>query len=63
MVHYVPDEGVDDGPVIASREVEILADDTIESLTSRVHTAEHELLVAALDALVSGRWRAPQACP
>ena len=32
MVHYVPDEGVDDGPVIASVEVPIHADDTVEAL-------------------------------
>ena len=35
MVHYVVDEGVDDGPVIASEEVPILPDDSIETLTGR----------------------------
>ena len=48
MVHYVPDEGVDDGPVIASREVPIHPSDTIETLRSRIQAAEHELLVAAI---------------
>jgi len=48
MVHYVPDEGVDDGPVIATREVAIRPDDSVESLTERVHRAEHEVLVEAI---------------
>ncbi len=48
MVHLVPDEGVDDGPVLATVEVPIRVDDTLESLAARVHAAEHELLVATL---------------
>ena len=48
MVHLVPDEGVDDGPVLSSRKVPILADDTRESLEARIHTVEHELLVETL---------------
>ena len=45
MVHLVPDEGVDDGPVLGTATVPIHPDDTLESLTARVHRAEHELLV------------------
>jgi phosphoribosylglycinamide formyltransferase 1 len=45
MVHLVPDEGVDDGPVLATAEVPILADDTLETLGARVHATEHRLLV------------------
>ena len=52
MVHFVPDEGVDDGPVIAMAEVPILADDTLESLTARVHATERTLLVSALRTIV-----------
>lgn len=48
MVHYVPDEGIDCGPVIAHRSVPILAGDTIETLTDRVHQTEHKLLVEAI---------------
>jgi len=48
MVHLVPDEGVDDGPVLGSTTVPIHPDDTLESLTARMHRAEHELLIAAL---------------
>ncbi|HEY4334135.1 MAG TPA: phosphoribosylglycinamide formyltransferase [Ilumatobacteraceae bacterium] len=59
MVHYVPDEGVDDGPVIASVEVPIRTDDDLESLTERVHAAEHALVVSALRQLTERRgWRA-----
>lgn len=53
MVHLVPDEGVDDGPVLATAEVPILPADTLDDLTARVHATEHELLVAALAALAS----------
>jgi len=51
MVHYVPDEGMDDGPVIATTEVEILPNDTLDTLSERVHAAERTLLVSALRAL------------
>lgn len=48
MVHWVPDEGVDDGPVIAVRPVEILPDDTPESFEARMRRTEHELYIEAL---------------
>jgi len=48
MVHLVPDEGVDDGPVLATETVAIRPDDTLESLTERVHATEHRLLVDTL---------------
>jgi phosphoribosylglycinamide formyltransferase-1 len=48
MVHRVPDEGVDDGPVLATVEVPIRLDDTLESLQARIHAAEHLLLVDTL---------------
>ena len=51
MVHLVPDEGVDDGPVLATTTVPIEVDDTLESLTARVHDAEHRLLVSTLTTL------------
>lgn len=48
MVHLVPDEGVDDGPVLASQRVPIAADDTRETLEARLHEVEHELFVATI---------------
>jgi len=53
MVHLVPDEGVDDGPVLATRTVPIHAGDTLDSLAERVHATEHELLVATLATLAT----------
>ena len=52
MVHLVPDEGVDDGPVLATREIPILADDDRDALETRIHAVEHELLVAAVGEFV-----------
>ena len=48
MVHLVPDEGVDSGPVLATATVPIQPDDTLESLTDRIHATEHRLLVSTL---------------
>lgn len=48
MVHLVPDEGVDDGPVLASRRVPIDASGTLEAFAASVHDTEHELLVETL---------------
>jgi phosphoribosylglycinamide formyltransferase 1 len=52
MVHLVPDEGVDNGPVLATEIVPIHKDDTLESLEIRIHKTEHKLLVATLKKLV-----------
>jgi formyltetrahydrofolate-dependent phosphoribosylglycinamide formyltransferase len=54
MVHLVPDEQVDRGPVLATAEVPIYPSDTLESLTKRMHQAEHRVLVGALDRLIQG---------
>ncbi len=48
MIHLVPDEGVDCGPVLMQEEVPILAGDTLETLEARIHSVEHRLLVAAI---------------
>jgi phosphoribosylglycinamide formyltransferase-1 len=49
MVHYVPDEGVDDGPIILHEEVPIHPTDTLESLEGRIHEVEHRLLLRAIE--------------
>ncbi len=49
MVHFVPDEGIDDGPVIAWEEVPFRAGDTLEAFEQRVHAVEHRLLVESID--------------
>lgn len=48
MVHLVPDEGVDVGPVLATAEVPIYPADTLDELEQRVHAVEHLLLVETL---------------
>ncbi len=48
MVHYVPDEGVDVGPVIAQEIVPISEVDSLETLEERIHQVEHRLLVQAI---------------
>ena len=48
MVHLVPDEGVDDGPVLGWREVPIFGTDSLADLEARIHDVEHELLVEVL---------------
>jgi phosphoribosylglycinamide formyltransferase-1 len=46
-VHYV-DEKIDHGEIIAQREVQILPDDTPESLHARIQIAERELYPAVI---------------
>ncbi len=53
MVHLVPDERVDEGPVLATAQVPIYPDDTLETLTERMHRTEHRLLVETLARLVA----------
>lgn len=48
MVHLVPDEGVDDGPVLATTTVEIDPALDLDAFAEVMHAAEHELLVATL---------------
>ena len=55
MVHFVPDEGMDDGPVIATTTVHIRQDDTLDTLSERVHASERTLLVSALRTLIAQR--------
>jgi formyltetrahydrofolate-dependent phosphoribosylglycinamide formyltransferase len=52
MIHLVPDQGIDDGPVIAQQVVPIHAGDTLETLQARVHQTEHRLLVKTLHDLL-----------
>jgi phosphoribosylglycinamide formyltransferase-1 len=49
---HVVDEGVDTGPIIAQRAIEILPDDTEESLHERIKAVERDLLVQTLTQLI-----------
>lgn len=52
MVHLVPDEGVDDGPVLATQEIHFQGGETLEQFEDRMHTEEHHLLVNTLRILL-----------
>ena len=53
-VHFA-NEDYDKGPIIAQRAVEIREDDTLESLETRIHEAEHELYPEVISLLAQRR--------
>jgi phosphoribosylglycinamide formyltransferase 1 len=55
MVHYVPDEGIDTGPVITSMPVVFEEHDTLTDFEQRMHATEHQLLISAIRTIISQR--------
>ncbi|MFO0651611.1 MAG: phosphoribosylglycinamide formyltransferase [Polyangiales bacterium] len=55
-VHLV-DAGVDTGPILAQTPVAVLDDDTVDTLKARILREEHRTLVAAVNAVATGRAR------
>lgn len=55
-VHFVTNE-VDSGPIIAQAPVEVLPEDTVETLAERIHVQEHRLLVEGIRLFSEGRLR------
>ena len=53
-VHFV-DEGLDSGPIIIQRAVEIKEDDTEETLTKRILKEEHQIYPRAIQLFAQGR--------
>jgi phosphoribosylglycinamide formyltransferase-1 len=53
-VHRVTSE-VDGGPILDQTAVQVLSEDTLETLEARVHAAEHALLPAVVARLSRGR--------
>ena len=49
---FVVDAGVDTGPVVAQRAVDVHDDDTVESLHERIKTAERQMLVDCVGRMV-----------
>lgn len=49
-VHFV-DEGIDTGPIIAQRAVQVEPGDDVESLHARIKVAERQLLISVLSEL------------
>jgi len=52
MLHLVPDEGVDNGPVLAQQQINFRPDESLEQFEARVHTVEHKLLVNTLKSIL-----------
>lgn len=52
MVHLVPDEGVDNGPVLGLEEIPFAQGESLKQFEARVHAAEHRLLVDTLRRIV-----------
>lgn len=55
-VHFV-DTGTDTGPIILQAVVPILADDTLETLSDRIHGEEHRIYPEAVRLFCDGRLR------
>lgn len=55
-VHFV-DNGMDTGPIIAQRAVDIREDDTEATLLERIHVVEQELLIGTIRLIREGRVR------
>jgi len=51
-VHLVG-AGIDDGPILMQRAVPVAEDDTLATLTARVHKAEHALYPRAVHAFLT----------
>lgn len=56
-VHFVPDEGVDSGPIILQEAIRIEEGDTLESLEIKIHAVEHRLLPEAIKLFSEGKLR------
>ncbi|NYF99003.1 phosphoribosylglycinamide formyltransferase [Janibacter cremeus] len=54
---HLVDAGVDTGPIIEQRVVEITDEDTQESLHERIKVVEREMLVDVVTAMATGGWR------
>ena len=54
-VHLIEPGTVDAGKILAQERVPVLPGDTLEQLTERVHAAEHRLLPATIQAVITGR--------
>lgn len=57
MVHLVPDEGVDNGPVLATKIVPIYKEDTLETLETRVHQTERRILIQTIKNVLKDKIR------
>jgi phosphoribosylglycinamide formyltransferase-1 len=57
MVHLVPDEGVDSGPVLGQQKIYFQPGESLEQFEVRVHAIEHTLLVSTLKTILDASKR------
>ena len=57
MVHLVPDEGVDNGPVLGQQEIDFRPGELLEQFEARVHEVEHRLLINTLKTVLAASER------
>ncbi|MET0577037.1 MAG: phosphoribosylglycinamide formyltransferase [Ilumatobacteraceae bacterium] len=55
MVHLVPDDGIDDGPTLSTRTVDIDTGESFEAFEASMHAVEHDLLVATVASICDDR--------
>lgn len=55
MIHLVPDEGVDNGPVLGQQEIHFQPGESLEEFEERVHEVEHKLLVNTLKSILEAQ--------
>ena len=53
---FIVDDGVDTGPIVAQRTVEVLDDDDEASLHERIKVVEREMLVNAVGRMIRNGW-------
>lgn len=54
-VHFV-DEGMDTGPIIRQMVIPISEEETLESLSSKIHQAEYNLLIESVNLILSEKY-------
>ncbi len=57
-VHFV-DEGVDTGPIILQKKIQVKPGESLESLEGRIHALEYEIYPEALRLVLTGKVRLP----
>ncbi|MDQ1702044.1 MAG: phosphoribosylglycinamide formyltransferase 1 [Frankiaceae bacterium] len=53
---FIVDDGIDTGPIVAQRAVEVLDDDDVDSLHERIKTVERAMLVDTVGRMVRDGW-------
>jgi phosphoribosylglycinamide formyltransferase-1 len=51
MIHYVPDEGVDTGPLIDMEKINIGESKSLEEFEKAMHELEHRLVIRSIRTL------------